>query len=97
MIGGYRTCTHIKSQQDIVIGHEGLSSGDKNGPREYKFDQVFREDSPQDSVYVNCIRELVLGCFEGYNAAVLAYGQTGSSCGPMQVGRRTPWEQQYLR
>lgn len=24
------------------------------------------------------MKELVIGCFEGYNAAVLAYGQTGS-------------------
>lgn len=25
------------------------------------------------------MRDLVLSCFEGYNAAVLAYGQTGSN------------------
>ena len=30
-------------------------------------------------MYEQCIRELVLNCFDGYNAAVLAYGQTGST------------------
>ena len=49
------------------------------GDHSFKFDRVFREDSPQSAVYEECIRELVLNCFDGYNAAVLAYGQTGST------------------
>ena len=68
-VEGESACIEVKSAQEIIIG----------GDRSYKFDRVFREDSPQGDVYDNCIKELVMSCFEGYNAAVLAYGQTGSS------------------
>lgn len=63
-----RTCVDYLSKQEIVIG----------GDRQYKFDRVFRESSTQEEVYEESVRELIMGCFEGYNAAVLAYGQTGS-------------------
>ena len=29
-------------------------------------------------MFESCVKNLVLGCFSGYNATVLAYGQTGS-------------------
>ena len=32
----------------------------------------------QAFVYDHCVRQLVEGCFAGYNATVFAYGQTGS-------------------
>ena len=31
----------------------------------------------QEQVYRECVAPLVEGCFDGYNATVLAYGQTG--------------------
>lgn len=40
---------------------------------------MFKDNSPQSQVYDSCVRDLVMGCFEGYNAAILAYGQTGST------------------
>lgn len=76
------SCIEFKSDSEIVI----------DGNRSYKFDRVFREDSPQVEVYNHCIRDLVLSCFDGYNAAVLAYGQTGSSSIIMQVARLFLWE-----
>lgn len=33
----------------------------------------------------------MLGCFEGYNAAVLAYGQTGSKYNHKKVEKATQW------
>ena len=33
----------------------------------------------------------MLGCFEGYNAAVLAYGQTGSTYCNKKVEKATQW------
>lgn len=44
----------------------------------FTFDYVFDTNSKQTEVYDNCVRNLVEGCFSGYNATVLAYGQTGS-------------------
>ncbi len=75
------SCIEFKSESEIVIG----------GDRSYKFDRVFGEDSPQHDVFDHCIKELVLNCFEGYNAAVLAYGQTGSTSTPTQAARPSPW------
>lgn len=74
-------CIDFRSETELVIG----------GDRSYKFDRVFREDSPQASVYEQCIRELVLNCFDGYNAAVLAYGQTGSTDKSTQVAKHSQW------
>lgn len=44
----------------------------------FTYDYVFDTDSKQTEVYDTCVRNLVEGCFSGYNATVLAYGQTGS-------------------
>ena len=46
--------------------------------RTFTFDKCFGLDSQQEDVYELCVKNLVLGCFVGFNATVLAYGQTGS-------------------
>jgi kinesin family protein 4/21/27 len=46
--------------------------------RAYPFDKVFDMLSQQEHVFESCVKNLVLGCFAGFNATVLAYGQTGS-------------------
>lgn len=46
--------------------------------RVFTFDKTFDMLSTQDSVFESCVKNLVLGCFAGFNATVLAYGQTGS-------------------
>jgi hypothetical protein len=81
LMNGEQSCIEFKSDSEIVI----------DGNRSYKFDRVFREDSPQVEVYTHCIRELVLSCFDGYNAAVLAYGQTGSTPPLTQAAKPSPW------
>lgn len=77
-----RSCVDYPTKGEIVIG----------GDRQYKFDRVFRESSTQEEVYEESVRELILGCFEGYNAAVLAYGQTGSNPLAIQAARHSRWE-----
>ena len=46
--------------------------------RAYKFDDVFDENDDQYKIFNTCAKDLVDGCFEGYNATILAYGQTSS-------------------
>ena len=54
---------------------------------------MFRENSHQNQIYDTCVKDLVLGCFDGYNAAILAYGQTGSiEIWFIQVARPSQWE-----
>ena len=40
--------------------------------KEFIFDHIFDERSQQQSIFEKCIRGLVDGCFQGYNATVLA-------------------------
>ena len=68
LLSNDRNCIDVPNNKEIIIGHD----------RSFKFDRVFKESSTQREVYDDCIKDLVVGCFEGYNAAVLAYGQTGS-------------------
>lgn len=44
----------------------------------FKFDYVYDEQSTQLQVYENTAKPAVLSTLEGYNATVLAYGQTGT-------------------
>lgn len=48
------------------------------GKDAFTFDCVFDANSKQIEIYETCVKNLVEGCFSGYNATVLAYGQTGS-------------------
>jgi len=40
----------------------------------FTFDKVFDSKSTQKEVYDACAKDIALGCFEGYNATILAYG-----------------------
>ena len=66
--GGFKTCVEVDDLQNK------LQIGEKN----FQFDRVFSIESEQQEIFDVCGRNLVLGCFAGYNATILAYGQTGS-------------------
>lgn len=44
----------------------------------YNFDYVYDENSTQEFVYHNTAKSQVASVLEGYNATILAYGQTGT-------------------
>jgi GTPase SAR1 family protein len=44
----------------------------------FKFDHVYDQDSSQKFVYENTAKSAVTSVLEGYNATILAYGQTGT-------------------
>ena len=46
--------------------------------REFVFDKIYYEGAEQQQIFDECVRNLVDGCFSGFNASILAYGQTGS-------------------
>ncbi|KAJ3284106.1 hypothetical protein HK104_010084 [Borealophlyctis nickersoniae] len=70
-----RTCvSHIPESSQIVIGRDGDSAGAK---RTFTFDLVFGGGAAQQDVYA-AVAPLVDQFIEGYNATVLAYGQTSS-------------------
>mmetsp|Transcript_11268 Transcript_11268/g.28907 ORF Transcript_11268/g.28907 Transcript_11268/m.28907 type:complete len:941 (+) Transcript_11268:278-3100(+) len=54
--------------------------------KKYTFDIAFGTDSRNCDVYDGTIRELVLGCMNGLNVTVFAYGATGSGKTYTMVG-----------
>eukprot|EP00877_Chromochloris_zofingiensis_P011298 jgi/Chrzof1/6421/Cz18g10030.t1 len=44
----------------------------------FTFDHVYGPNSTQEQVYLSAARPLVLSTLQGYNAAIIAYGQTGT-------------------
>lgn len=42
------------------------------GQKQFFFDCVFENNSSQENVYRSCVKSLVEGCFQGYNATVFA-------------------------
>ena len=45
----------------------------------FKFDVVFDETATQDRVYAHTAQKLVERVFDGRNATIMAYGQTGAA------------------
>nr|XP_058952852.1 kinesin-like protein KIF21A [Pocillopora verrucosa] len=64
-----RVCTCVTpGHPQVVLGKD----------KAFTFDHVFDIESKQFVIYEQCLRGLVEGCLDGYNATVLAYGQTGA-------------------
>ncbi|XP_048222540.1 kinesin-like protein KIF21A isoform X2 [Perognathus longimembris pacificus] len=68
-IEGCHICTSVTpGEPQVFLGKD----------KAFTFDYVFDIDSQQEQIYNQCIEKLIEGCFEGYNATVFAYGQTGA-------------------
>ena len=68
-VHGHVECVRTMPQHgQLVLGDD----------RAFTFDHVFPGYVSQERVYENAIKPLVEGCFEGYNATIFAYGQTGT-------------------
>ncbi|XP_013410614.1 kinesin-like protein KIF27 isoform X2 [Lingula anatina] len=68
-LGGEQLCVKFPpGKNQLVVGKD----------RAFTFDHVFNPKISQDDVYQTCVDSLVKSCFEGYNATVFAYGQTGA-------------------
>lgn len=64
---------------EVISGGSLLyDDGGKSRPRKYSYDHVFRENDTQEQVYKTTTAPLVRDVLNGYNAAVFAYGATGS-------------------
>lgn len=68
-IGNSRPKSVLKLSRD----HHQIAVGEGRDSRIYTFDHVFDENSDQQDVYDRCVHDLVEGCFNGYNATVLAF------------------------
>ncbi|XP_064417553.1 kinesin-like protein KIF21A isoform X2 [Latimeria chalumnae] len=68
-IEGCHICTSVTpGEPQVVLGKD----------KAFTFDYVFDIETQQEEIYRTCTEKLIDGCFEGYNATVFAYGQTGA-------------------
>lgn len=65
--------SEARSKCALKLATDKITIGDKL----YYFDETFDDETNQESIYHTCAEELINGCFEGYNATIFAYGQTG--------------------
>jgi len=69
LAAGDSSCIQSRvSQNSITVGLD----------KSFSFDKVFGIESKQEEIFDVCVKNLVLSSFAGYNATVLAYGQTCS-------------------
>ncbi|CAD6992594.1 kinesin-like protein KIF19 [Ceratitis capitata] len=66
-------CIDVISEKSLLF-----DDGGKSRPRQYSYDYVFKETDTQEKVYKKTTAPLVRDVLNGYNAAVFAYGATGS-------------------
>ena len=65
-MAGCHICTSVTpGEPQVFLGKD----------KAFSYDHVLDMDSQQGELYEHCTQKLVEGCFEGYNATVLAYGQ----------------------
>eukprot|EP00192_Tetraselmis_astigmatica_P009512 CAMPEP_0117662330 /NCGR_PEP_ID=MMETSP0804-20121206/7998_1 /TAXON_ID=1074897 /ORGANISM="Tetraselmis astigmatica, Strain CCMP880" /LENGTH=929 /DNA_ID=CAMNT_0005469227 /DNA_START=440 /DNA_END=3229 /DNA_ORIENTATION=- len=81
----YRNTSMVDPSYKVITLSENLpaaNSGHKTGmlyaTYRYTFDHVYDEQSGQDEVYNHSARSAVHCTLQGYNAAIIAYGQTGT-------------------
>eukprot|EP00884_Botryococcus_braunii_P022705 jgi/Botrbrau1/9118/Bobra.0305s0022.1 len=66
-------------------------SGIVSATYQFAFDHVFGPESSQEEVYSTSARASVFSTLQGYNAAIIAYGQTGTGkTHTMEGGRNGP-------
>ena len=68
-----RGCKEVVSTANATQVKIDARSGEL---KSFTYDYAFGTESTQDEVYNKVVLPLVDGCFDGYNATVLAYGQT---------------------
>ena len=66
--GEVAECVRVVSQKQLVLG----------GEHSFTFDRVLLPESTQEETYHKCASSLVHSTLEGFNATLLAYGQTVS-------------------
>jgi len=79
---GFRICLEFDepTKQVVMMAVDKTSLFQLRGStaKGYAFDRRYSPEQSSDSIYEDCVANLVESCFKGYNATVLAYGQTGS-------------------
>ena len=72
------TCTLSENLEAWRRGGSVDNHGIAFNTHQHTFDHVYDQDASQKEVYEHSAKDAVLSTLRGYNAAILAYGQTGT-------------------
>lgn len=72
-VGVFVRCRPLSTKEQmgkrcLSIANDTIHLGDKT----FNFESVFGENTAQATIYDNCAKHLVEGCFLGYNGTVFA-------------------------
>jgi hypothetical protein len=67
-----------RSEELVVIPNRTSNPNTHSPQRAYQFDQVFGADADQSIIYQDVVVPILNEVFDGYNATLCAYGQTGT-------------------
>lgn len=73
---GFNTTT--TTNPDGTLTHSTNTNSGVYATHKFTFDYVYDQDAQQADVYNNTAKDAVLSTLQGYNATILAYGQTGT-------------------
>jgi DNA-binding NtrC family response regulator len=62
----------------VKYGEQNIEVKTEEGENKFNFDQIFGMDSTQLQVFNHIAGSLILDVLSGYNATILAYGQSGT-------------------
>ncbi|RMZ57034.1 hypothetical protein APUTEX25_002266 [Auxenochlorella protothecoides] len=72
------TCSAVHEGVNVVFPHTQCAPPTLYNSYRFTFDTVYGPSSSQEEVYAQCARPAVLNVLQGYNASIIAYGQTGT-------------------
>ena len=70
--------TTSTTNPDGSMTHNTNTNSGIYATHKFTFDYVYDQDAQQVDVYRNTARDAVMSTLQGYNATILAYGQTGT-------------------
>jgi len=72
------TTDGLRSEELVVTTNHSSNPNTLKTQRTYQFDQVFGADADQPIIYQDVVVPILNEVFDGYNATLCAYGQTGT-------------------
>lgn len=78
LVDNSHTTITLSENLAAVLNNGVASDGLLYATYRFTFDFVYDQDSTQEEVYEHSARPAVLSTLQGYNAAIIAYGQTGT-------------------
>jgi len=74
----YQESVRVETNVGVSINENPNDGTALYNTHRFTFDRVYDQDCTQEEIYKQTAREAVVSTLQGYNATVLAYGQTGT-------------------